>query len=162
MIKRFILVSILTITTNSILNAKEVVNINIFCSDSKIEKIVMKVNTNKLDLTEDAVQDNVGGYVDIPEDRYYLKTQNKVYHLDAVVQKNYEKLTNEFTSTIQNNSTKTISIKELYGLKNNDNLKLIQKINLQSSSQNSATTNTLDIYFEKILFEKDYQRCLNI
>lgn len=142
--KRYILFFLLLITLS---HAKEYTNISInaICSDSKdeVSKFSITINSNKLNLTEDAVQDNLGGYVDIPEDRYYLKTDSKVHRLNGVVEYNYESKINQFTSYI--------SIKVFKTLKNSENLKFIQKIILE---ENNATTNTLNLSFDK-----EYQKC---
>ena len=84
--------------------AEESINIhvNALCSDSQniVSTFSIKINSDKLDLTEDAVQDNLGGYVDIPEDKYYLKTNNDAYYLNGVVEKDYKNSLNQFTSNI--------------------------------------------------------------
>jgi len=143
-------------------HAKEYVNIsvNAICSDSKneISKYSITINSNTLNLTEDAIQDNLGGYVDIPEDRYYLKTDSKVFRLKGVVEHDYKKKINQFTSYIP--------IKEFKALKNSKNLKFIQKINLENTnktnkSKNSTTTNSLNLFFDKDQFRnecKEYTR----
>ncbi len=166
--KKLILFLLLVIFNLTILNAKESIEIKAFCSDSNnaVSKFSIQISSNKLNLTEDAIQDNLGGYVDIPEDRYYLKTDNGVYRLNGVVENDYKNNIKKFTSYIGNNSKEFINIEELYHLKNTQNLKFIQKINLQmhkqiNSSTNSTTTNTLNIYFNKILFDREYQKCKN-
>ena len=166
--KKLILFLLLVISNLTILNAKESIKIKVFCSDSKnsVSKFSIQISSNKLNLTEDAIQDNLGGYVDIPEDRYYLKTDNGVYRLNGVVENDYKNNIKKFTSYIGNNSKEFINIEELYHLKNTQNLKFIQKINLQkhkqiNSSTNNTTTNTLNIYFNKILFDREYQKCKN-
>ena len=137
----------------TLLDAQEYVSItiNTICSDSKNEvaKFSIKIRSNKLNLTEDAIQDNLGGYVDIPEDRYYLKTESKVYRLNGVVERDYKNKINQFTAVI--------TIQEFTALKDSKNLKFIQKINLENTnktdkSKNTTTTNTLNLSFDKELF----------
>ena len=43
------------------------------------------INSKKLNLSEDAVIDNLGGYVDIYENSFYLKTSDKVYTIHGSV-----------------------------------------------------------------------------
>lgn len=164
--KKLILFLLIVIFNLTILNAKESIEIKAFCSDSKnsVSKFTIQISSNTLHLTEDAIQDNLGGYVDIPEDRYYLKTENGIYRLDGMVENDYKNNIKTFTSYIDNHSKEFISIEELYHLKNTQNLKLIQKINLEknkqvNSSGNNTTTNILNIYFNKILFDREYQKC---
>lgn len=164
--KKLILFLLLVISDLTILNAKEPIEIKVFCSDSKNleSKFSIQISSNQLNLTDDAIQDNLGGYVDIPEDRYYLKTDNGVYRLDGVVENDYKNSIKTFTSYIGNNLKEFINIEELYHLKNSQNLKFIQKINLEKhkqihSSTNNTTTNTLNIYFNEILFNIEYQKC---
>ena len=162
--KIYILLLLLIFTKVSILNANEHINIKVICSDSIKKELTIKINSNKLNLTEDAVQDNVGGYVDIPEDRYYLKTNDKLYYLDGLVETNYENSTNQFVSNVTKNSNKFINIQELYDLKNRKDLKLIQKIILENNSkinnlEHKTTTNILKVYFDEKLFNKEYKRC---
>ncbi len=160
--KKNTILLLLVMLNITILNAKEYndTNIKIFCTDSIDKKLSIQINSHKLNLTRDAVQDNVGGYVDIPEDRYYLKTNSKVYYLDGVVKKDYEKNVNQFTAIINNNSNKFITIEEFYTLKNHKNLKLIQKIILENNnSKYKTTTNKLNIIFNKNLLSKEYKKC---
>ena len=69
---------------------------------------------------------------------------------------------NKFTFTIYNNSQKSITIEELYNLKDSKNLLFIQKINLEkNNSINSfkTTTNKLNIHFDQKLFTEEYLKC---
>ncbi len=166
--KKYILCLLLIISSVAVLNAQESVKITAqtFCCDSKNSpsKLTIIISSNKLNLTENAVQDNLGGYVDIPEDRYYLKTDTAVYHLNGVVENDYKNSIKKFTSYIDNNSRQFITIKEFRSLKNSKNLKFIQKINLEKdsktdNSKNRTTTNTLNVYFDYSLFDKECQKC---
>ena len=165
--KNFILFLLILTSNITLLNAEEPIKIHVkaFCSDSKdsVSKLSIKISSNILNLSEDAIQDNLGGYVDIPEDKYYLKTSNNVYRLNGVVETDYNNKVNQFTSYIDNNSKKFINIEELHSLKENNDLKFIQKINLENneitSVKDNTTTNILNIYFDKDLFDKEYQRC---
>ena len=154
--KKQTLFLLLSISMFAILNAKEAVTIsvNAICSESEnlTSNFSIKISSNILNLSEDAIQDNVGGYVDIPEDKYYLKTSSATYRLNGVTEYNDENNINQFTSYIDDN---TIKVKELYALRNSTNLTFIQKINLEKSSK----TNNLNVYFDTSLFEKEYKRC---
>ena len=160
--KKNILFLLLVILNVTILGANDSVKIHLseFCANSKNELKQFKINisSDKLYLTQDAVQDNLGGYVDIPEDSYYLKTENNLYYLKGVVENN------EFTSYIYNKSKKSITTKEFYSLKNSKDLKFIQKINLEknnriNSSKSITTTNTLNVYFDEDLFKREFKIC---
>ncbi|MEA3498826.1 MAG: hypothetical protein U9R16_07200 [Campylobacterota bacterium] len=160
--KKYILSLFLVIFNITILNANE--HIKLFCSDSIEKRLSINLDSDKLNLTQDAVQDNTGGYVDIPEDRYYLKTKDKLYYLNGVVEYNYKNKINQFRSYIDNNSEKFITIKELYSLKNSKGLKLIQKIILDNKnkvkdSQYKTITNIINVYFDEKLFQKEYYKC---
>lgn len=164
--KKHILYLLLLISTVTLLNAQEAVKISIkaFCSDSKNSpsKLTITISSNTLNLTEDAIQDNLGGYVDIPDDRYYLKTDNGVYRLNGVVENDYKNRIKKFTSYIYNDSKKFITVEEFYSLKNRENLKFIQKINLEENKRIKnfkTTTNSLNIYLDKSLLNQEYQKC---
>ena len=141
------IVFFLLLITLSHANGYVKVDVNAICSDSTniVSKFSITISSNKLNLTQDAIQDNLGGYVDIPEDRYYLKTDKGVHRLNGVVEYNYESQINQFTSNM--------TIEEFEALKNSENVKFIQKINLQKNN-NRTTTNTLNLYFDK-----KYQKC---
>ena len=160
--KKNILFLLLVILNVTILGANDSVKIHLseFCANSENELKQFKINisSDKLYLTQDAVQDNLGGYVDIPEDSYYLKTENNLYYLKGVVENN------EFTSYIYNNSKKSITTKEFYSLKNSKDIKFIQKINLEknnriNSSKSITTTNTFNVYFDEDLFKREFKIC---
>ena len=150
--KKYILFFLLIITS---LHAQEYVNlsVNAICSDYKneVSKFSITINSNELNLTEDAIQDNLGGYVDIPEDRYYLKTESKVYRLKGVVEHDYETKINQFTAYI--------TIEVFKALKDSKNLKFIQKINLELEKTKKTTTNTLNLSFDKEQFANEYYKC---
>jgi len=141
------------------LSAKESVLANVVCSKTSVAELHVKITNRTLNLSEDAVQDNLGGYVDIPDENYYLKTDTSVYHLNGVVEYNYKNNTQQFISHVSSGSNKYISIDKLHSLKDNSNLKLIQKINLENKTKDTITTNILNIHFDKDLFEKEYKKC---
>ena len=147
--KKYLSLFLLLVTLS---HAQEYVNIsvNTICADSKneVSKFRITIKSNKLDLTEDAIQDNLGGYVDIPEERHYLKTESKVYRLNGVVEHNYKRKINQFTSVI--------TTEEFTALKSSKHLKFIQKITLEKSKR--MTTNTLNLSFNKKLFSKECQK----
>ncbi|MEA2099844.1 MAG: hypothetical protein U9P72_06930 [Campylobacterota bacterium] len=154
--KKYILF-ILIISSITILHAKESIEIRVFCSDSKKEEFNIRINSNKLNLSEDALQDNTGGYVDIAEDSYYLKTDNNLYYLSGVVKYSNENNINQFNSKIDKNSKKAINLKELYSLRDSKNLKFIQKIYLEKNNKTNTlkknvTTNILDVSFNEKSF----------
>jgi len=164
--KKYILLLLLAASSLITLSAEEAVKVEIraHCSESKKEEFNLNFNSNLLNLSEDAIQDNTGGYVDIPEDSYYIKTQRKVYRLNGVVEKSYKNNSNQFTSKILNSSKNLINAEELYSLKSAKNLKFIQKIKLAKSKKVGAlkaltTTNTLNIYFDEKQFDGEYQKC---
>ena len=160
--KKYIL-SLLFITMHiTLVNAQQNIKINVICDDANKEVLTMTLSSDRLNVSLDAVLDNTGGYVDIPEDRYYLKTNTKVYYLNGLVD-NFNNM-NQFSSSIDNNQKKFITLKELYSLKNNKDLTFIQKIVLQknnplNSTKTNTTTNTLDVYFDENSFTKAYKKC---
>ena len=169
--KKYI-ISLLFITSHiTMLQANESLKINVHatCSDSssilngeffstasRKEQFSITVSSTSLNLSKDAVQDNTGGYVDIPEDKYFLKSDKDVYRLSGSVERSKKNNINEFTSDIYNESTKVINTEELYNLKNSKNLQFIQKINLPYKNN---ITNTFNVYFDENSFEKEYQKC---
>lgn len=164
--KKHILFLIFVIFSTTILYAQESIKINIYtpCSESNKKEISIKISSNRLKLSEDAIQDNTGGYVDIPEDSYYLKTDNHLYHLRGVVEHSIKNNINQFTSYIDNNSKRFINIEELYSLKSNKGLKFIQKIVLQENNKidtmkTNTTTTILDVYFDENAIKQEYQKC---
>ena len=112
------------------------------------------IYTDKLNLSEDAVIDNLGGYVDIFENSFYIKTAHKVYYIHGHVKNLGD--THQFTSE-DKGDPKFITVKELDSLKDKKNLKFIQKIRLEKD--NKVVKNIIDIYFDTKNFEIEYQRC---
>ena len=132
--------------------AKEPIQIDLECSKQKSLSII--IHNKKLNLSEDAVIDNLGGYVDIPENSFYLKTSDKVYHIHGqVINLGY---THQFISEYKSDA-RFITLKELYSLKEKKNLKFIQKIHLEKD--NRVVKNILDVYFDAKSFEREYQQC---
>ena len=82
-------------------DSKSVSNLEFFNSDSRREKFSITINSNRLNLSTDAIQDNTGGYVNIPEDKYYFKTDKDVYRLSGGVEYSSKDTINQFTSKIQ-------------------------------------------------------------
>lgn len=159
--KKVVFVLFFVISISSILNGAQGVKIESLCSDSK--ELLIKFESNKLDLSEDALIDNTGGYVDIPAAKYYLKTKDRLYYIEGVVKKNKDDK-KEFISNITQNMDNFITLKELYGLKDIKTMRFIQKIDLEKDNMNIAstnitTTNILDIYLDKTVFENEYKRC---
>lgn len=169
--KKYILLLIFITYNTMVLNAKEtaMVNVEAFCSDTsnlftnifyttdaQREMFTIKINSNKLNLSQDAIEDTPSGYVSIAEDRYYFKTNNDIYNLKGTVERSKKDKINQFTSHIYNKPNKLINAKELYSLNNRKNLKLIQKITLK---QGSKRTNIIDISFDENLFHQEDQRC---
>jgi len=137
-------------------DSRGIFNGELFSSDSRREKFSITISTNSLNLSKDAIQDNTGGYVDIPEDKYFLKSNEDVYRLKGSVERSTKENINSFTSEIYNSSSKVINTEELYTLKNSRNLKFIQKINLPYKNNN---TNILNVHFDEKSFSKEYKKC---
>lgn len=169
--KRYILFILLITYSTMILNAQEstIIQVNASCSDSlnlfsrefysgdsKIEKFTIKINSKKLNLSEDAIEDIPDGYISIPEDRHYLKMNDDLYNLRGAVERSRKDKINQFTSHIYNESNGLIKIEELYSLKNSKDLKYIQKITLKYGSNK---TNTIDVHFDENLFNKEHKKC---
>ena len=170
--KKYIVLLLLLVSNISLLYAKEPLKINVeaLCSDdrdifngkfsstnSRRERFTITISSNALYQSKHAVQDNTGGYVNIPEDKYYLKIDKDIYRLKGGVKRSKKANINQFISHIYNGSQKVINTEELYTLKKSKNLQFIQKINLEYKSNN--TTNILDVYFDEISFTKEYQKC---
>lgn len=169
--KRYILFILLITSSTMILNAQEstIIEVNASCSDSlnlfsrefysadsKIEKFTIKINSKKLNLSEDAIEDIPDGYVSIREDRHYLKMRDDIYNLRGAVEHSRKDKINQFTSHIYNKSNGLIKTEELYSLKNTKDLKYIQKITLKYGSNK---TNIIDVHFDENLFNKEHQKC---
>ena len=160
--KKYILFLLLVASNLSLLDANNSFEIKTLatCSDSKNlsdGSFSITIYSNILNLSKDAVQDNTGGYVNIPEEKYYLKSGNQIYRIRGGVERSREKGLNQFSSIVSNNSKRLINIQELYHLKNSKDLQLIQKINLEYKSNN--TSNILNVHFDEESFNKEYQRC---
>ena len=170
--KKYIVLLLLLVSNISLLHAEEPLKINVeaLCWDSRDifngkfsstharrERFTITISSNALYQSKDAVQDNTGGYVNIPEDKYYLKIDKDIYRLKGGVERSKKANINQFISHIYNGSQKVINTEELYTLKKSKNLQFIQKINLEYKSNN--TTNILDVYFDEISFTKEYQKC---
>jgi len=130
---------------------KSYTKINTICSDITNQELTISLHSDQLNLSENAIIDNVGGYVDIPEDSYYLKTNTNIFHLDGIVESSHL-----FTAIINSDSSKFVSQNELYNLKDNKQIQFIQKINLQ---ENNTTTNILDVKFNPEQITTEYQKC---
>ena len=118
------------------------------CSEGSI------IYAKKLNLSEDAIIDNLGGYVDIPENSFYLKTFDIVYHIHGtVINPGY---THQFIWKDKKDA-KFIMPEELYSLKKEQNLRFIQKIHLEKD--NKVIKNIFNVYFDAKNFELAYQRC---
>lgn len=110
------------------------------CLDSSKNQYQLIINSNKLDLTENAIVDNTGGYVDIFEDYHYLKNEKKVFKLNGVVDRDYKNSMNQFRGFVDG---------EVFnGLKKSQQLKFIQKINLEKDND-LTTTNVLKVVLEE-------------
>jgi|GEM_PF-569234 len=169
--KKYIILILIVTSSIRILQANESIKINVhascsdsrnilngefFSTDSRREIFTITLSSNRLNLSKDALQDNTGGYVNIAEDKYFIKSDNEVYRLNGAVERFKEENTNKFISHIYDNSKKVISTKELYNLINSKNLNFIQKINLEYKNN---MTNTLNVYFDENSFDKEYQKC---
>ncbi|MEA3227771.1 MAG: hypothetical protein U9P38_01740 [Campylobacterota bacterium] len=151
--KIYILLLLLTLT---LLNASESQKTIVDVSCFEKEKFYLKISHTELYLSDDAVIDNLGGYVDVPEDRYYLKTNETIYTLDGLVEFSTKKNLNQFSTIIDK--------KELDNIKKSENITFIQKIVLESenkiSTQKTKTaTNILNVYFDLNAIEEEYQKC---
>ena len=151
--KKYILLLILSISQ---LLANDSIPIKVLCSD-KQKALYITIRSDKLNLTSDAVQDNLGGYVDIPEEKFYLRTKTKVYKLQGIVENENKDAITQFSSTINNHPSNFITLKELSGLKSNKDLKFIQKINLETTNQ--VVRNILHVHFDKKVFDREFKKC---
>jgi hypothetical protein len=158
--KQFFLLFLLLATTTLFASQKSV--IKTICLNGDTKEFQITVDNQKLHLTVDAVQDNLGGYVDIPENWYYLKVESKVYHIGGVVDNENQLGTNRFSTYISfKEKNKSLDLKKLYSLKDNTNLQIIQKINLETSNKAKISKTILDVYFDKKQFEQEYKKCTN-
>lgn len=123
------------------------------------QQLYLTIKHNNLNLTEEALVDNTGGYVDIPEERHYIKLDQETFKLKGVVLRDNQEHINVFTAPLKN--LPAIFITKLTIIKS---AKFIQKIDLEENnmikqSQNITTTNTLTISFDKNISKKEYEKC---
>ena len=137
-------------------DSRNVLSGEFFNTDSRKEKFTISLSSKTLNQSIDAIQDNTGGYVNIPEEKFALMSDRKTYRLNGSVEHSKNDNMNQFISHIYNNSKKLINTKELYNLKNSKNLKLIQKINLEYKNNK---TNIIDVYFDENIFNIEHQKC---
>jgi len=145
---------ILFLTLTLGLLSKDSISMKVLCSDKALH---LSIASDTLNLSSDAVQDNLGGYVDIPEEKFYLKTPSKVYYLQGIVENENPKAIATFASTISNQARNFITPKELYGLIANKKLKFIQKINLETTQ--TIANNSINVYFDIEAFDREYKKC---
>ena len=151
--KKYILPLILSISQ---LLANDSIPIKVLCIANQ-KALHITISSDKLNLTSDAVQDNLGGYVDIPEEKFYLKTKTKVYQLQGIVENENRDAIAQFASTINDQPSNFITLKELSGLRSNKDLKLIQKINLETTNQ--VAKNILHVHFDENSFDRAFKKC---
>lgn len=149
--KIFLFKLVFFISLVNILHANEAFQLDTYCFEKNKSLFLLKVSSNSLHLTEDAVQDNTGGYVDIPEDSYYIKTTDKVYPLKAKVIRLHTKKVNQLNGYID--------LKTLLTIKHSNNLQLIQKINLEKEM--NSVKNIFHVHFNEKLFNDAYNQCNN-
>ena len=137
-------------------DSRNVLSGEFFSTDSRKEKFTISLSSKTLDQSKDAIQDNTGGYVNIPEEKFALISSRDTYRLYGSVERSKNDNINQFISHVYNNSAKLLNTKELYHLKSSKNLKLIQKINLAYKSNKS---NIIDVYFDEKLFYEEHQKC---
>ena len=145
---KIVLFILFTLFGTAVLNADNSIEMDIEarCLDTKHKEFILSIYSNKLNLTNDAVQDNIDGYVDIPDDSYYIKTGKKEFKIDGVVEKHNVGEANKLTANID----------EVSFLQNHGELKFIQKINLLNGNMR---TNILSIHISKDLLEVQEQIC---
>jgi len=134
------------------LNANELALVKAECNKEK--SFIVTIDSPKLYLSEDAVIDNLGGYVDIFDSKYYLKTDKKVYYIEGEVINLGN--THRFAS-IAKTQKRYITAAKLYQLKEESNVVFIQKIRLQDEQK--IATQKLQLRFDKKSFEKAYTQC---
>ncbi|RLA69896.1 MAG: hypothetical protein DRG24_07755 [Epsilonproteobacteria bacterium] len=67
-------------------DSRSVSNLEFFNADSRRENFDITISSKRLNLSEDALQDNTGGYVNIPEDKYYFKNDKNGNRLSGSVE----------------------------------------------------------------------------
>lgn len=125
------------LSTSSLANELQINCIN--------KQLHLKLIHTKLNLTEDAVVDNTGGYVDIPEEKLYLKSKKTLYPLHGKVIRNKQN-SKELQAIINTSDLKKLSQEK--------SLKVIQKIELLENNktyktENIITTNKIEIVLNK-------------
>lgn len=120
------------------------------------KQIHLVVNSNQLHLTEDAIVDNTGGYVDIPEERLYLKSNSTLFTLQGKVIKIKNDMS-QLQAIIQMKDIKNLSLEKP--------MVLIQKIDLLENNktplkENLTTTNKVTLSLDKTKLDLALQKCL--
>jgi len=146
--KTYNLILTIFLTLTTLVSSLQANNISTKCVNDNLQ---LFITNDKLSLTEDAIVDNTGGYVDIPEEKLYLKSKNKLYKLKGKVVKNKENI-NELQTFIEKHI-----LKELVAQKS---LKIIQKIELEEHNKNSKKENIITTNIIQISLNKPIQKCL--
>lgn len=123
-------------------------HIDATCTKSLGEEFHITIKNNKLFLTDDALYETIGGYVDIPATNYYFKIDNKTYPINGIVEYSNIKNINQFSSFIDQ---KIFNV-----LKSSKQIQLIQKIKLQ---ENQVTTISININIDDKPFKEVSQKC---
>ncbi len=123
-------------------------HIDATCSKSLGKEFHITIENNKLFLTDDALYETVGGYVDIPATNYYFKIDNKIYPIDGVVEYSNIKSINQFSSFIDE--------KNFNALQNSQTIQFIQKIKLK---ENQTSTISISVDIDNKSFTKVSQEC---
>ncbi|MEA2029416.1 MAG: hypothetical protein U9N49_10640 [Campylobacterota bacterium] len=133
-------------------DAKELSVVKAECTKEK--HFVIVIDSPKLYLSEDAVIDNLGGYVDIFDTKYYLKTDKKVYYIDGEVINLGD---THLFSSIAKTQERYIRASKLYKLKEESNVIFIQKIRLKDEQK--IATQKLRLSFDTKSFEEAQTQC---
>ncbi|MDA7818157.1 hypothetical protein N9A28_08195 [Sulfurimonas sp.] len=143
---------ILFILSLIILNADETIKIDIKANCTDTQEYLLNINSPKLHLTKNAVQENIDGYVDIADNKYYFgyKDQNTEYVIDGTVENLNKEKVNQFSGYI--------TLNELNTLRASNQITFTQDINLVSRIKNVKTT--LDVYFDKTSFDREHVVCM--
>ncbi|MEA1914337.1 MAG: hypothetical protein U9N30_03380, partial [Campylobacterota bacterium] len=154
--KKLILFFLLMILNLTLLNAQEPIKVRVtaLCSEDKKENFTITINSNTLNLSQEAIIDNTGGYVDIPEDRYFLKTKDKVDHIKGEVVYSILDTSNQFISFITKEDLKNLQI--------NQDIQFIQKIHLEKNNPKKiSTTNILTVHLDEKSLVEASKKCKN-
>lgn len=124
----------------------------VLCVDNQLQLFITSQNLN---LTNEAIVDNTGGYVDIPEEIFYVKTALNIYKVYGKVVKNTQNI-NQFQAQISKDALQNLPL--------NQKIELIQKIDLIQNNQelrekNITTTNKLTLQFEKSNLNSALKEC---